>query len=70
MKKDQSIIDFLKHILPPLAEVPFSYIETEAAARDISKWQLYRAKRKLNVVVFKERKMDGRWFWLRHADLR
>jgi hypothetical protein len=61
--KDQSgPVLFLQDILlngPVLAAT----VEERGKARGFSKDQLDRAKRKLEIVAFKESKMDGRWFW-------
>jgi len=43
--------------------VPVKTIEERAGARGLSKDQLDRAKGKMGIVAFKEKKKDGAWFW-------
>src|SRR5262249_34859771 len=43
--------------------IPIKLIEERAAARGLSKDQLDRAKGKMGIVAFKEKKKDGGWFW-------
>jgi hypothetical protein len=44
--------------------VPKKLINTQAAAHGFHRDQLYRAKRKLGVVAYKERgAMSGGWYW-------
>jgi hypothetical protein len=42
---------------------PVKLIEERGAARGFSKGQLDRAKGKMGIVAFKEKKKDGGWFW-------
>jgi hypothetical protein len=63
-KKDQSggVVMFLLNILAN-GPTPVTVIEERASACGFSKDRLNRAKRKINIVTFKEGKRDGRWFW-------
>jgi DNA polymerase len=61
--KDQSgPVLFLQDILLN-GPVLVATIEERGSARGFSKEQLTRAKRKLQVVTFKEAKLQGTWFW-------
>jgi hypothetical protein len=72
MKKDQTkeVTAFLERLLPIGAEVPARVIEERAAARGFSKWQVKRARRKMDIAVFKENgAIPGRWFCVRGPGL-
>jgi putative DNA primase/helicase len=62
-KRDKgSVVDFLLDILaggPALKSV----IEERATAHEFSTQQLDRAKKKMGIVSYKEKKFDGHWFW-------
>ena len=60
--KTENVIEFLLDILA-IRPAPFEIIEQRATAHGFSKDQLKYAKQKIDVVAFKEKTFQGRWFW-------
>ena len=61
--QQSDIVIFLMNILAD-GPVAIKTIEDKALERRFSRDQLHRAKRKMNIVAFKEEgTLEGRWFW-------
>jgi putative DNA primase/helicase len=60
--KSESVVEFLFDVLAS-RPVPFEIVEQRATAYGFSKHQLDYAKQKIDVVAFKEKTFQGRWFW-------
>jgi hypothetical protein len=61
--QQSSVVLFLSDILAN-GPVPVTIIEEHAATRGFSKDQLFRARRKMGAVRFKEKgTLEGGWFW-------
>jgi DNA polymerase I-like protein with 3'-5' exonuclease and polymerase domains len=60
--KTENVVEFLLDILAS-SRVPFEIIEQRGIAHGFSKRQLDYAKQKIDIVTFKEKAFQGRWFW-------